>query len=151
MQETRVFSIRYTGESQMKDYHKVEQLAKENKSCVSNIGRLLISRGLTHTDNPGPLIKEKGAHQDHQDRIEKPISKVVSKDKPLQKFPLKSVGKDKLDKESHNGLIAFLGLVGLAIGAMIMVSRYKKKAANLVEETKEPELNDGRWWEAGLV
>lgn len=56
MKETIVLGIRYTGE-EMKDYHRVKELAEKNKDPLSTTGKLLINRGLIHTDNPEPLVK----------------------------------------------------------------------------------------------
>ncbi|GAI81571.1 unnamed protein product, partial [marine sediment metagenome] len=56
MKETIVLGIRYTGQ-EMKDYRRVKELAEKNKDPLSTTGKLLINRGLTHTDNPEPLVK----------------------------------------------------------------------------------------------
>jgi len=145
MRETKVLGVRFTGE-EMKVYRRIEGLT-EGKFFVSDVARALINRGLEHIDNPGPLIKEKG---DHQDKTEKSVSKVVSKDKPLKEF-----SKKREEKEGKgNLLMGFLALVGLVISASLLVDKYRKKAANANpgEQTKEePEPDDGRWWERGLI
>lgn len=57
MQETKVLGIRFSGSKEMKSYNQVKELADENKLFMSGAGKLLINRGLQHTNNPEPLVK----------------------------------------------------------------------------------------------
>jgi len=58
MQETKVLGIRFSGSEQMGIYKQVQTLANKNKLFMSEAGKLLINRGLHHTNNPEPLIKK---------------------------------------------------------------------------------------------
>jgi len=84
MKEHKVLGLQYYGE-EMKDYRRVKEIAKEHNVSLSKTGKLLINRGLTHTDNPEPLIKEKVVYQDRI--IEKPVEKIVYKDKIVYRDP----------------------------------------------------------------
>lgn len=88
MKETVVLGIRYTGQ-EMKDYRRVKQLAEQNKDPLSTTGKLLINRGLTHTDNPEPLVKT----------VKEVVEKVVAKDR--YPYCKDCSGKPKVDKSTQ--------------------------------------------------
>lgn len=65
MKEHRVLGLQYYGD-EMKDYHRVVNIAKEEGLSLSKTGKLLVNKGLMHKDNPEPLvkIKEKVVYRD---------------------------------------------------------------------------------------
>lgn len=67
-----LLGLRY-GPKDIVDYHKVMELVKENGLSKSEAGKRLIRRGLTHMDNPEPLVKEK--------IVEVPVEKAVLRDR----------------------------------------------------------------------
>jgi len=67
-----LLGLRY-GPKDIADYHKVMELVKKNELSKSEAGKRLIRRGLTHMDNPEPLVKEK--------IVEVPVEKPVFRDR----------------------------------------------------------------------
>lgn len=75
---TKKFDERITtryAEPDKEIYHKVIDLVKNNGIPKSTAQLLLVKRGLQHTENPEPLVKEKVVYKD------RPVEKVVYKDK----------------------------------------------------------------------
>ena len=70
MKETVVLGLRYYGGG-MRDYYKVKKLAEEKNVSLSEMGRILVNRGLHYSENP--VI------------IEKPVEKIVYVDRPIVK------------------------------------------------------------------
>lgn len=99
-----VLGLRY-GPKDIKEYDRVIQLAKENDLSKSAAGKLLVNRGLTHTDNPEPLVKkvEKPMYRDRYPQCRscdgKSKEKIIYKDriveKPIEKVVEKVVYRDK--------------------------------------------------------
>ena len=80
---TKNFSATITsryGEPDKAVFHKVMDLVKKNNIAKSRAQLLLVKRGLEHTNNPEPLIREKVVYRDRV--VEKPVEKVVYKDRP---------------------------------------------------------------------
>jgi len=69
------------GEAEREIYQQVIDLVKKNNIAKSKAQLLLVTRGLQHTNNPEPLIKEKIVYRD---RPGKTIEKVVYRDRPKQ-------------------------------------------------------------------
>ncbi|MBA7706092.1 hypothetical protein ES703_114938 [subsurface metagenome] len=70
-------------------YQQVIDLVKKENLAKSRAQLLLVQRGLHHTNNPEPLIKEKVVYRDREVPVEKIVEKVVYKsppkvDKPTQ-------------------------------------------------------------------
>ena len=72
-----VLGLRY-GPKDIEDLYKVIELAKKNSLSKSEAGKRLVNRGLTHTDNPEPIVKEKVIYKD------RPVEKIVYRDRPKQ-------------------------------------------------------------------
>jgi len=71
-------TTRYTAKN--KDiYDQVIDMSKSNGLAKSRAQLLLVERGLQHTNNPEPLVKEKIVYKDRP-----PITKVVYKDRPKE-------------------------------------------------------------------
>jgi len=78
---TKHFDERITtryGKADESIYHEVITLVKSNNIPKSTAQLLLVKRGLKHTNNPEPLVKEKIVYRD---RPGKTVEKVVYKDK----------------------------------------------------------------------
>jgi len=89
MDNTRKFNATVTtryGAPEKDIYEQVLDLAKTNNLAKSRAQLLLVERGLVHTNNPEPLIKEKMIYKD----------RVVYKDKPREEHitddPIKLAG-----------------------------------------------------------
>ena len=78
MKDTVVLGLRYYGEK-MKDYFKVKELAEKESVSLSEIGRILVNRGLHYTENP--VV------------IEKPVEKIVYRDRVVIKEVIKEIPK----------------------------------------------------------
>lgn len=65
-------------------YEKVMEIVKKERIAKSRAQLLLVQRGLHHTDNPEPLVKEKVVYKDRpvEKVVNKVIEKVVYRDKP---------------------------------------------------------------------
>ncbi|MBA7591534.1 hypothetical protein ES708_33693 [subsurface metagenome] len=68
------------GLPEKKTYEQVLDLAKKNNLAKSRAQLLLVERGLVHTNNPEPLVKEKVVYKDRP-----PVEKVVYKEKIVYK------------------------------------------------------------------
>jgi len=89
---TKLFSGTITtryGEPEKDIYRQVIELVEKERIAKSRAQLLLVERGLQHTHNPEPLIKEKVVYRDREVPVEKIVEKVVYKsppkvDKPTQ-------------------------------------------------------------------
>ncbi|MBA7554625.1 hypothetical protein ES705_47252 [subsurface metagenome] len=96
MDNTRKFSATVTtryGIPEKDIYKQVIDLAKKNDLAKSRAQLLLVERGLVHTNNPEPLIKE----VEKKVYVDRPVEKVVYKDRPPVE---KVVNRDK-PKDEH--------------------------------------------------
>ena len=74
-----IVSTRY-GIPEKDIYQQVIDLAKKNNLAKSRAQLLLVERGLVHTQNPEPLIKE----VEKKVYVDRPVEKVVYKDRPKE-------------------------------------------------------------------
>jgi len=74
----QVITTRY-GLPEKNIYDQVIDLVKKENLAKSRAQLLLVERGLQHTNNPEPLVKEKVVYKDRVKEV--PIEKVVYKDK----------------------------------------------------------------------
>lgn len=82
---TKHFDERITtryGEPEKDIYRQVIDLVEKNRIAKSRAQLLLVERGLHHTNNPEPLIKEKIVYRDREVPVEKIVEKVVYKSLP---------------------------------------------------------------------
>lgn len=80
---TKNFSSTITtryGVPEKSTYDKVMEIVKKERIAKSRAQLLLVERGLHHTDNPEPLVKEKVVYRDRP--VEKVVEKVVYRDRP---------------------------------------------------------------------
>lgn len=84
---TKHFDERITtryGESDKDIYQQVIDLVNKERIAKSRAQLLLVQRGLHHTQNPEPLIKEKVVYKDRVKEVPKVVEKVVYKSPPSQ-------------------------------------------------------------------
>lgn len=82
---TKKFSATITtryGQPEKNIYEQVIELVKKNNLPKSRAQLLLVERGLQHTQNPEPIIKEKVVYRDRVKEV--PVEKVVYRDRPKQ-------------------------------------------------------------------
>jgi len=82
---TKLFSGTITtryGEPEKDIYQQVIDLVEKERIAKSRAQLLLVKRGLEHTNNPEPLIKEKVVYRDREVPVEKIVEKVVYKNPP---------------------------------------------------------------------
>lgn len=70
------------GEPDRDIYQQVMDLVEKERIAKSRAQLLLVKRGLLHTQNPEPLIKEKVVYRDREVPVEKIVEKVVYKSPP---------------------------------------------------------------------
>jgi len=82
-----VLGLRY-GPKDIEDLYKVIELANKNSLSKSETGKRLVNRGLTHTDNPEPIVKT--------------VKEVVEKIVPKDRYPCckDCPGKPNVDKST---------------------------------------------------
>lgn len=83
MSENKNFRATITtryGKPEQTIYEKVIEMVNKEGIAKSRAQLLLVERGLHHTDNPEPLVKEKVVYKDRP--VEKIVEKVVYRDKP---------------------------------------------------------------------
>lgn len=84
---TKNFDERITtryGKREKNIYEQVIDLVKKNNIAKSRAQLLLVERGLQHTENPEPLIKEKVVYRDRIKEVPKVVEKVVYKSPPQE-------------------------------------------------------------------
>ena len=82
---TKNFDERITtryGKSEKEIYEKVMEIVQKQCLPKSRAQFLLVERGLQHTHNPEPIIKEKVVYRDRVKEV--PVEKVVYRDSPKQ-------------------------------------------------------------------
>lgn len=82
---TKSFDERITtryGKPEKEIYEKVMEIVQKQRLPKSRAQFLLVERGLQHTENPGPLVKEKVVYRDRIKEV--PVEKVVYRDRPKQ-------------------------------------------------------------------
>jgi len=84
---TKNFSATITtryGIPEKSTYEKVMEIVNKERIAKSRAQLLLVERGLHHTDNPEPLVKEKVVYRDKpvEKVVTQVVEKVVYRDKP---------------------------------------------------------------------
>lgn len=94
---TKKFSATITtryGQPEENIYEQVIELVKKNNLPKSRAQLLLVERGLQHTNNPKPIVKEKVVYRDKIKEVplEKIVEKVVYQDRSEPKPEPKHLG-----------------------------------------------------------
>ena len=99
---TKLFSGTITtryGEPEKDIYQQVIDLVEKERIAKSRAQLLLVKRGLQHTNNPEPLIKEKVIYRDREVPVEK--IKTVIKEVPVEKIVYRSPPKVDKPTQEH--------------------------------------------------
>jgi len=118
---SETITTRYNKEHQ-KVYNEVMDIVNKDSVTKSTAQLLLVERGLVHTNNPEPLIKE----VEKKVYVDRPIEKVVYRDKIVYKDTQKdtplSVNKatqQETPTSKNSGWLWLLGSVVTGVGVLV--------------------------------
>ncbi len=150
---TKNFSATITsryGEPEKDIYQQVIDLVKKESIAKSRAQLLLVQRGLQHTQNPEPLVKEKVVYRDRVKEVPKIVEKVVYKSPPKvdKPTPQEHVGVD--DHIIDEPVKADPQNAGQRASADKLTTRDKadppSPSTALEEEKSAPKENGGSGW-----
>jgi len=135
MKETKVLGIRYYG-STMKEYHQVADLAKKNELTLSDVGRILIKKGIKNS-NPHLIDKTTEAPvKVKSEVVNKPNSVAKTVVAPVNTKPAVAskpdVGKTPVDKVKTIEIIE----------PDTIKSEVEKITANNIKEVVKTQVNE---------